>query len=159
MAVPAGVWRHWITLAMRHRHQLLLPRPLASQGAFFSCLGTQNVSRFSGPNKEHMWSKSWKAGGRPRACLHLCPGGLSDQSAVACGHCLSFLLGLTCIASFAQWILMYKGNVTTIYKPQTQHRLSCFHRRVRAQLCGYEVAAAPIDYIKCWYYVGGESGK
>lgn len=76
---------------MRHKHQLLLPCLLASRGACFSCLGTQNVSPFSRPNKEHMWSKSWKAGSRPRACLHVCPGGLSDQSVGACGQC-SFLV-------------------------------------------------------------------
>lgn len=114
VAIAPGVWRHWITLAMRHQHQLLLPCLVASRGACFSCLGTQNVSPFSKPNKEHMWSKSWKAGSRPRACLHLCPGGLSDQSVGACGQWRFFLLGLSGIAFFAQWISVYNVNVTTI---------------------------------------------
>lgn len=105
VAIAPGVWRHWITLAMRHQHQLLLPPcQRASRGACFSCLGTQNVSPISRPNKEHMWSKSWKAGNRSRACLHLCPGDLSDQSVEACCRCRFFLFGLSGIVFFAQWI-------------------------------------------------------
>lgn len=84
LTIAPGIWRHWLTLAMRHQNQLLLPCLLVSRGACFSCLGTQNVSPFSRPNKEHMWSKSWRAGSRLRACMHLCSGGLSDQTVGAC---------------------------------------------------------------------------
>ncbi len=120
VAIAPGVWRHWITLAMRHQHQLLLPCLVASRGGPASAVW---VHKMCPPSLSQTRNTCGPSHGRQAADQgHVCICVLVAYQINLWGPAAGVafcLLGLNGIAFFAQWISVYNVNLTTILATAT----------------------------------------